>query len=569
MIRRALSLLLFASACGTQEEPTTKSRANAAAGSAPTPPAEFVAFHERRAAAGIEFEHRAGSTSRKLLLESMGGGLTVLDFDGDGAPDVYCVDSGALPERNEVQAPGGNRLFKNLGDGRFRDVSNGSGAQGRGYMMGAIAGDYDNDGDQDLYVTACGSNTLLRNDGAGKFTDVTRAAGCDDPRWSTGAAFLDYDRDGDLDLFVQNYLVYDIAKQRPYFDGQVQVSPPPDLFDPESNALFRNRGDGTFEDVSEASGIGAHRAKGLGVVTGDFDDDGDVDVFCANDVSPNFLFANRGDGTFKEVGALSGTAYSAEGREESGMGTDAADFDNDGLADIVVTNFSAEPNSLYRNEGKLSFTETSSRSGTWESSMPRLGFGVRLADLDNDGARDLVVANGHIYDNAERVLSGTTYRQPPLLYRGLGNGRFNEVSAAQPAEFREPRVARALATADLDGDGDLELLLGILDGAPLVFDNLGGNRNAWVSVRCVGTGRDSTALGARVVIECGGKRQFSEVRSGASYLSQSDLRQFFGLGASERIERIVVRWPDGREEEARDLPARAHYVFEEGRGIRR
>jgi hypothetical protein len=493
----------------------------------------------------------------------------VLDFDGDGRQDLYFVGSGAIPERTEAQAPGTSRLYRNLGGWRFEDVTERAGARGRGYMMGAVAGDYDNDGDQDLYLTSYGSNTLLRNRGDGTFEDATAAAGCDDPRWSTGAAFLDGDRDGDLDLYVQNYLAYRVELHEAQQQDGIGVYPAPDAYPAIASSYFVNRGDGTFEDASERSGIGRHLGRGLGVVAADLDDDGDQDLYVANDVVENFVFEGRGDGTFEEVGLRSGAGYSAEGKIESGMGTDAADVDGDGRLDLIVTNYQHETNAIYRGEGGLSFTEVSSASGTAEASLRSLGFGVRFADLDNDGNQDLFVANGHVMDTIASLEPDVTWAQPPLLFRGLGNGRFEDALASQPAEVREPRVARGLAAADLDDDGDLDLVLGILGGRPLVLHNDGGEARSWVSVRCVGTRRDSTAIGTRVTVVAGGKTQLGDVRSGGSYLSHSDLRVFFGLGSARQVERVAVRWPDGSVEEARDVPARRHLVFVEGSGLSR
>jgi hypothetical protein len=525
-------------------------------------------FRDVTRACGIDFVHHTGATPRRVLIETMGGGVAVLDFDGDGRQDLYFVDSGRIPQRTDEQAPGSSRLYRNLGGWKFEDVTARAGAAGRGYGMGAVAGDYDNDGDPDLYVTNYGSNALLRNEGDGTFRDVTRAAHCDDGRWSTGAAFLDFDRDGWLDLFVQNYLEFTVESARPYSVRGVSVYPPPDIYEPVACSLFWNRGDGTFEDVSRSAGIAEHLGKGLGVLVADLDDDGDSDVYCANDTEPNFLFENRGAG-FAEVGLGSGAAYSDEGREQAGMGVDAADADGDGVLDIVVTNFFGEGSALYRGEGHLFFTDVSSRSGTAQSSRGALGFGVRWLDYDGDGVQDLAVANGHVYDNAPSIDPAAPAAQPAHLFRGRGQLRFERVDARVAPEFATPRFGRGLAAADLDDDGDLDLVIANLGAAPCIYENVGGNRNAWISVRCVGTQRDATAIGARVTVEAGGRRQFNDVHSGGSYLSQSDLRLFFGLGASERVERVEVRWPDGRREEARDLAARQHLVFVEGRGLRR
>jgi len=499
----------------------------------------------------------------------MSGGVAVIDFDGDGKQDLYFVDSGAVPATTEDQAPGTSRLYRNLGGWKFADVTAGAGVGGRGYMLGAVVGDYDNDGDQDLYVTSYGSNILFQNGGDGTFRDVTKEAGCDDARWSSGAAFLDYDRDGDLDLFVQNYLDWRVETHEPQQRSGVDVYPAPDSCPPIASSLFRNRGDGTFEDVSEAAGIAQLLGRGLGVLVADFDDDGDSDIYCANDLVQNFVLENKGDGTFEDFGLRSGAAYSAEGKIESGMGVDGGDLDGDGNVDIVVTNYQRETNSIYRGEGGLFFTETSAASGTAEASLRSLGFGVRLLDLDNDGCLDLVVGNGHVMDNIAEVEPGVTWAQPPLLFRGLCNGRFEDVAPTQPQEFRAPRVVRGLASADLDDDGDLDLVLCTLGGKPLVLENQGGEAKSWISVRCVGTKRDSTALGTRVTVEAGGRKHFHDVRSGASYLSHSDLRLFFGLGEASKVDRITVRWPDGSVEDAREVPARSHLVFVEGRGLQR
>ncbi len=557
---------------GAATSPGASAEAPAPAQPAANPAASAPALPQLRdvtARTGIGFVHHNGATPQRTMLETLGGGVAVIDYDGDGRPDLYFVDSGAVPAHTGEQAPGGNRLYHNLGGWRFEDVTERAGVRGRGYGMGAVVGDYDGDGHPDLYVTCYGSNILYKNLGDGTFRDVTREAGVDDARWSSGAAFLDYDRDGKLDLFVENYVVYRVEDHRPASINGIPTYPFPDLYDPEGCSLLRNRGDGTFENVSESSGIAAVKGKGLGVLVADLDGDGDADIYCADDTTHNRLFENLGNGRFQDVGLVSGAGYSSEGRESSGMGVDAADLDGDGTLDIVVTNFQNEANSIYRCDGRLSYTEISSRSGTARASLSTLGFGVRLFDFDGDGVQDLVVANGHIYDNAPLVDPPATFAQPALCFRGLGGARFEDVGAKEPPELTRPRVGRGLATADLDGDGDPDLVFANLGAAPAIFENDGGNRRAWVAVQAVGTRRDATAIGARIRVEAGGKRQFSEVRSGGSYLSQSELVQSFGLGDAGTIDRIEVRWPDGKTEEARQLPVRARYVFVEGQGLKR
>jgi hypothetical protein len=532
------------------------------------PPAAFPTLHDVTAASGIDFVHQRGATPTRYLVETMGGGVAVLDYDGDGRQDLYFVDSGEVPVAPGARA-GSNKLYRNLGGLRFEDVTERARAAGRGYMMGAIAGDIDNDGDQDLFVTGVGATLLLRNRGDGAFEERTAEAGLEDVGWSTAAAFFDLDLDGDLDLFMARYVRWDFAEQRAHTQSGVPVHPAPDLFDPIDSRLWRNRGDGTFEDVSSASGVAGLLGKGLGVIASDLDLDGDVDVFVANDTERNFVLENRGDGTLRDVGVVSGAAYGAEGRAQSGMGADAADWSGDGRFDVVVTNFQRETNSMFRNEGGLRFTEVSAATGTAEAAMQRLGFGVRFADLDCDGRVDLVVANGHIHDRVAEIEPGVAWAQPPLLFRGLGSARFESELDLQPTEFRRARVGRGLAGADLDDDGDVDLVMGVLGGAAAVFENRGGNARAWLTVLCRGTLRDSTALGARVEVETGGQRWVQEVRSGGSYLSQSDLRLHFGLGEARVADVVRVRWPGGAVEEARDVPLRRQVTFVEGRGLAR
>ncbi len=545
-----------------------KSRSASAPSAAPreeaSSTASFVSLRERSAGSGIAFRHRSGARGRRVMIEQIGGGVALFDYDGDGKLDLYFVDSGELPTRTDEQTPGGSKLYRNLGGWKFEDVTERAGVAGRGYMMGAVVGDYDNDGDVDLYVTAYGSNLLLQNQGDGTFRDVTAAAGCDDRRWSTGAAFVDYDGDGWLDLFVQNYVDFRVEDHRPYSMNGVDAYSPPDLFDSVGCSLWRNRGDGTFENVSARAGIAEHMGKGLGVLAADLDGDGVSEIYCANDSTANFLFRLGASGRFEELGLSSGAGYGAEGREEAGMGVDCGDLDGDGSWELIVTNFFKEPNSIYRNDGGLNFTEISERTGTASAARKTLGFGVRLVDFDNDGVLDMVVNNGHVYDNASQIDPPATWAQPALLFRGLGKARFDDVLATQPAEFRRPRVGRGLACGDLDDDGDQDLVLVALNGPAEVFENVGGERNAWLSVRCVGAGRDSTAIGARVEVRAGDFARSAQVRSGGSYLSQSDLRVHFGLGSRERVDVVRVTWPGGRVDELRDVATRQHLVIVEG-----
>ncbi|MGH7149878.1 MAG: CRTAC1 family protein, partial [Planctomycetota bacterium] len=338
----------------------------------------------------------------------------------------------------------------------------------------------------------------------------------------------------------------------------------PDLYEGSPASLFRNAGDGTFEDVSLASGIGSVRGKGLAACIVDLDEDAWPDIYCANDLQWNFLFRNLGAWRFEEIGFLSGAGLSEDGREEAGMGVDAADVDGDGTLDLIVSNFQTETNALYRNEGGMTFTEVSRLSGMAETDLRRLAFGIRFFDFDSDGIQDVVVANGHIYDNAAEVDPTATYAQPPSLFRGRGGGRFLDVTDSAGKDFAAPRVGRGLALGDLDADGDLDLVLAINNGPPSLLENRAGGGNAWLALRLIGVRCDRSALGARVTLECGGTRQEQVVRCGGSYLSQSDPRVFFGLARAERVDQISVRWPDGKEEAIRNVPARRLLTLVEG-----
>ncbi len=535
--------------------------------SAPGPDGRPV-FRDITATSGVDFVHRNGRTLARLMPETMGSGVAILDADGDGLMDLYFVDSGPVPGAGGGGSAPANRLYRNLGGLRFQDVTEKAGVAGRGFGMGAFAADYDGDGATDIYVTCLGPNILSRNRGDGTFEDVTARTGADDPRWSTGAVFLDFDADGHLDLFVQNYVRWEASRDVPCFHKGVRIYCTPDVYEGTPASLFRNRGDGTFEDVSTPSGIAAHAGKGLAVLASDLDLDGRPEIYCANDLLRNFLFRTADGRTFEEIGVPSGAAFGEDGGEEAGMGVDASDIDGDDRPEIVVSNFQGETNAIYRNEGDLAFTEISRITGTAETSLNRLAFGLRFLDYDNDGVEDLVVANGHIYDNVAEIDAAQSWAQPPTLFRGAGGGRFFDVTDASGAFFARPRVARGLAAGDLDDDGDPDLVLTQNGGQAVLFENVGGNTKSWIGV-VLRPGRDRrNAIGARVTVETPRGPRTREVRAGGSYLSTGDPRLLFGLDGAVEAARVTIRWPDGLTETAERVPARRYVTATRGEGVR-
>jgi hypothetical protein len=500
--------------------------------------------------AGFRFRQDNGARGKRRFLETTGSGACWLDYDGDGKLDVYLVQNGPLPGAAGFGS-GGNRLYRNLGGGKFQDVTTGAGVSGRGYGQGCSVGDLDNDGDPDLFVTAYGRNLLYRNNGAGTFTDVATASGLGaPPGWSTSASFADYDGDGRLDLYVGHYCAYRVGEDprcplAPHVDSYCR----PDQFRGESGRLYHNEGAGKFRDVTQAAGVLRADGKNLGVIWGDYDEDGRPDLFVANDNRPNLLFHNLGNSRFEEVAMTLGVALAEDGRAMAGMGVEFGDYDNDRHLDLMVTNYAGESNALWRNPGQGMFLDVSATSGVGPPSVPLLGFGVTFLDADRDGDRDLAVANGHVQDNVAEAFPDQSFAQPVQLLRNRGDGTFVDASTAAGPDLQRPRVGRGLCAADYDDDGDPDLLLTAMRGPIALFRNDSAASGHWIGIRCRGTRGNRDALGAQVTVTAGGRTQVAEVRSASSYLSQGDPRLLFGLGSATQVDRVSIRWPGGGETE--------------------
>jgi len=531
-----------------------------------TPDALGVSFENVAPSAGLSFTHVNGASPDKYLVETMGSGAVFFDIDDDGLIDVFVVDGGSIADR-AVASKARHRLFRNMGGGKFSDVTPQSGITHPEYGMGACAGDVDNDGRIDLYVTNAGPNVLFRNAGGGAFTDITRTAGVGLDGWSTSCAFLDVDRDGDLDLFVANYL--DAPPSINPFCGdpqrRIRVYCHPLNYKGKPSVLYRNDGMGRFTDVSADAGIAKYIGNGLGVAVGDYDDDGWPDVFVANDAVPNFLFHNEHNGRFTEVGLAAGVSVARDGKPRAGMGTEFADYNGDGRLDLIVTNHEFETHSLFRNDGRGLFTDATVESGIGPPTLPYVGFGVAFFDADNDTRLDLAIINGHVIDNTAMFRSGSTHAQRKLLLRNTNGRRFADVGRQAGTGFSRDGVGRSLVTGDIDNDGDLDLLVTNNGGAAELLRNDGGARLAAIEVRALTRGRD--AIGARVTVMAAGETRVREVKSGSSYLGQNDLRAHIGLGQATRVDWMEIRWPDGRVERI-DAPPINHIVtVGEGQGI--
>jgi enediyne biosynthesis protein E4 len=517
------------------------------------------------APAGIHFRHNSGAYGGKLLPETLGSGCAFLDYDQDGWQDILLVNGMDWPGHKRLRTT--LQLYRNNRNGTFTDVTRRAGLDIEMYGMGVAVGDYDNDGYPDILITCVGQNRLFRNTGKGSFIDVTKSSGLSGRQaFSTSALWLDVDRDGLLDLFVCNYVKW--SKEHDVFcslDGTHKAYCTPEAYRGETCWLFHNRGDGTFEDVTASSGIFDSSSKSLGAALLDYDQDGWPDVLVANDTQPNKLYRNQRNGSFKDVGVETGIAFSADGKARAGMGVDVADFENSGHAGVAITNFDNEMIGLYRAVG-TGYVDVATQSGVGLPSKDKLGFGCVFLDANLDGELDLVAVNGHI-DETVRNVRHVGYAQPPQLFLNRGRGTFRDASDDVGPDFEQPRVGRGVAYGDFDRDGDVDLLLTTNNGPAVLFrnDQLSGNHS--LRLRLTGTKSNRDAIGASVQLLQGQSSQSRMVRSGSSYLSQSELPLTFGLGKSERVDRLVIYWPSGTTEEYKDLTAGQTYACVEGNGI--
>ncbi|MBM3728029.1 MAG: CRTAC1 family protein [Acidobacteria bacterium] len=512
-----------------------------------------VQFTDVTAAAGIRFTHNSGRAGRKYLPETMGSGCAFFDMDGDGWQDILLVNSKDWSPRGRRSTAA---LYRNNGKGAFIDATAGSGLDVELYALGVAAGDYDNDGREDLYITALEGDRLFHNEGAGKFRDATTASGIRNANFASSAAWFDYDKDGRLDLAVANYVQWNVkADLWCSLDGATKSYCTPESYKGTQSRLFHNLGSGRFEDVSTRAGWRDMNSKALGIAIFDYNSDGWPDVFLANDTQPNKLYRNNRNGTFTEEGVAAGVAFGEDGVARGAMGVDAGDYDRSGRPHLLVGNFSNQMLGLYRNEGNGLFVDEAPRSAVGRASLLSLAFGVFFFDYDSDGWLDLLAANGHIDEEIGRVQPKVQYRQPPLLFHNNGKGRFDDVTATMPAPFRRSIVARGAAYADYDHDGDLDVLISTNHGPAYLYRNDGGSELNWLAVKLTGTQSNRSALGAIVRIESPGGRQWRTIHSGSSYCSQSDTTAHFGLGRDTQAT-VLIEWPSGRKERHENVKSR-------------
>jgi hypothetical protein len=537
--------------------------------SAPTAPL----FVDVTQAAGINFHLACGSQEKLYIVETMCGGAAAFDYDNDGWMDILLVDGSTVAEyrSGKCHPP---RLYRNNHDGTFTDVSAKSGLNFCGWGYGVAVGDFDNDGWEDVYITGFHGSALYHNNHDGTFTDVTTKAGVSNAdSWGTSAAFGDYDNDGKLDLYVANYVDVDMNNLPKFGDGPfcqyrgIPVNCGPRGLKGARDRLFHNNGDGTFTDVTEKLGIDSQSYYGLGVLWLDYDKDGCLDLYVANDSSPSLLYHNNCKGGFAEVGAEAGVAYSSDGHEQAGMGIDAADYDGDGWPDIVKTNFSDDDNNLYHNDHNGEFTDAAGAAGIGAISNPYLGFGAKFLDFDNDGWPDIFIANGHVDPQVEGQSFGVGYAERPFLFHNLHNGKFEEVGQKSGGALAKKYVARAALTADFWNRGREDLLITNLDGSPVLLRTEVASPGHWLRIKTVGTKSNRDGFGARIEVTAGGFTRYAEVRAGSSFASSSDPRVHFGLAAAKKIDSIVIRWPSGQVDKFGPEPADQEIIVREGSGI--
>jgi enediyne biosynthesis protein E4 len=539
-----------------------------------------VVFSDISHAAGLDrFHHKSGTPEKTTILETPGSGVALLDYDKDGWLDIYLVNGSTFPALAGKEVPPKAMLLHNNHDGTFTDVSDKAGVTNERWGFGAAVGDYDNDGWPDLYVSNFGKNRLYHNNHDGTFTDVAEKAGVTLGGWSTGATWGDYDHDGLLDLFVPGYVKFDPANPPIAGKGSlppgfcvfrgINVMCGPRGLPGEGDHLFHNNGNGTFTDVSVKAGVSDPRGYyGLASVFVDVDDDGWIDLLVANDSVPKYLYRNKHDGTFEDVSYLSGFALNDEGREQAAMGIAVGDYNRDGKVDFHITNFSDDYNTLYRNDGETSFTDISFAAGLANATIPFLGWGTGFLDYDNDGLLDIFVANGHVYPGVDKQDWGTTWAQRPLLFRNIKGAKFEEVPPATGSGLAVVVSARGAAFGDLFNDGKIDVVVNVIDGTPLLLRNVVKNSNHWLGLQLVGGPKSPRdAIGAKVFLTAGGIRQRGDVFSGGSYASSSDPRLHFGLGSSTKLDKIEIQWPSGLKEEIHVSSVDRIFTVVEGRGV--
>jgi enediyne biosynthesis protein E4 len=535
-----------------------------------TPDTSTVQFRDVTQTAGIHFLHNNGAFGKKFLPETMGPGVAFIDYDNDGWPDIFLVNGMDWP--GHVQKHSTPKLYHNNRDRTFTDVTHKAGLDVEMMGMGVAVGDYDNDGYDDLFVTAYGQSRLFHNNGNGTFTDVTQKAGLLGPKeFSSSAAWVDYDKDGYLDLVVGNYVQW--APETDLYctlDGKSKSYCTPESYKGTSVRLWHNRGNGTFEDVTQKAGLGEPTSKTLGIAVLDFDNDGWPDLLFSNDTQPNKLYRNNGNGTFTEKAVVAGIAFSEDGVARAGMGVDAADYDHSGFPSLLITNFSNQMLSLYHNEGKGLFVDEAPRSEIGRNSLLTLGFGCFFFDYDLDGWPDVLVANGHIDADIQRVQANVKYAMPPHLFRNIGKGKFEEVTKSLGQAFAAPRVGRGAAYADFDNDGRLGLLLSTNGGPVYLFRNEAQGAaasNKSLRIKLIGTKSNRDGIGATVRLSAGGETQTQMLRSGSSYLSASELVLTFGLAHNEKADTLEIRWPSGQTDRLSNAAAGQTVTVTEGKGI--